>query len=100
MSRELRNVLYVVAGLLVVGGIVLAFLPASITESGRPVDCGGALNPSGLEALYPACSEAASQYGIWAVIVGIAGLVLAGAVAYMTYFASPVDSESATTPGE
>jgi hypothetical protein len=93
MSRELRNVLYAVAGLLVVGGMVLAFLPASIDVSGRPVDCGGALNPSGLESLYPACSEAASQFGMWAVIVGLAGLVLAGAMAYMTYFAkSEADS--------
>lgn len=92
MSRELRNILYVAASLLVVGGIVLAFLPASVDGPGGSVDCGGALNPSGLESLYPACGEAASQYGIWAVVVGLTGLFLAGAVAYMTYFASPADS--------
>ena len=96
MSRELRNILYVAAGLLMVSGIVLIALPitiaAGITDS---VDCGSVLQPSGLELIYAQCNEEYQSRGILAAVVGVAGVLLAAAVAYMTYFAGkPQAAES------
>lgn len=100
MSRELRNILYVVGALLTLGGIVLAFLPitvaAGVTDS---VNCGSPLQPSGLELIYAQCDEAYGSRGLWAAVLGVVGLLIVGAVAYMTYFASPADAKSGSESG-
>lgn len=95
MSRELRNILYVVGALLMVGGIALAFMPITIAAGvTATVNCGSPLQPSGLELIYAQCNAEYQTRGILAAVVGIAGALLVGALAYATYFASKPEDQA------
>jgi len=91
MKSEMRNVLYAVGAAVLLGAVVLAFLPVSVTEAGLAADCGGPVSQSALVDLYPSCVPALESRSLLAWVVAAIGVGLLVTAGYFSYRASAAD---------